>query len=75
MKDLGHRLKTIRISKKMEVAVVVELIGVSESTYRRYERGESEPTITILQKIAKAYGLDVKNLLDNQSILVLPPLK
>lgn len=61
---IGHRLKTIRIAKQIEPIVMADTIAVSESTYRRYERNESDPTLSILYKIATVFQISVSELLE-----------
>ena len=56
-KIIGERLKKLRGNKtKAEVATA---IGVSESSYIKYERGERNPNDEVKSKIAKYYGRTV----------------
>lgn len=41
--------------KAIEVA---DYLGLSESAYTKYERGESKTTIDIIQKVAECYHID-----------------
>ena len=59
--NIGNRLKSLRIEKNFEPLDMAIKIGVSETTYRRYERDEASPDLHILEKMASA--LD-KNILD-----------
>jgi XRE family transcriptional regulator, regulator of sulfur utilization len=54
---IANNLKQIREGKKMSLDKVSELTGVSKSMLGQIERGESNPTITTVWKIAN--GLKV----------------
>ena len=69
---LGHKLKTLRTAKMLEPIVLAEKLGISESTYRRYERDQSEPSVTILLKIAQVFKLKVGDLLEEDIVSLLP---
>ena len=47
------------------------MIGVSESTYRRFETDRSMPDFQILNKIAKAYKKTIMLFLPAESIIIL----
>lgn len=68
---IGHRLKTLRIARKMEPISMADSLGVSESTYRRYERNESEPTLSIIVKITNILNIKITDLLDDEITLKL----
>ncbi|MFV8351436.1 helix-turn-helix domain-containing protein [Flavobacterium sp. XS2P14] len=59
--DIGTKLKSLRIEKKLEPNDMASKLAISETTYRRYERNETTPDVNMLEKIALA--LD-KNFLD-----------
>lgn len=71
---IGHRLKIIRVLRKIEPIVIAEKLSISESTYRRYERNESEPTLSILYKIAEVFEIKIADLLDDEMNISLPCL-
>ena len=59
----GEKLKKLRGKKtKSEVA---EAIGVSESSYIKYERDERNPSDAVKQRIADYYGRKVGNIFFN----------
>ncbi len=67
---IGKKLKTLRTSKGYTPDIVSEKIGVSKTTYGRYERNESTPDINILENIANLYELEMFELLsDDKNIL------
>lgn len=68
----GHRLKTLRISRNIEPVVIAERLSISESTYRRYERGDSEPTLSVLYRIASIFEIKISELLEEDVFIILP---
>jgi transcriptional regulator with XRE-family HTH domain len=57
--QLGDKLKATRLQKRMTLVAVSSDAGVSKSMLSRIERNDSAPTITTLQKIASALGVDL----------------
>ena len=41
------------------------MLGISERTLKRYEAGESEPTISILLKLSKIYDATIDSIIGN----------
>ncbi|MDT8413184.1 MAG: helix-turn-helix transcriptional regulator [Vicingaceae bacterium] len=52
---IGSKLKSFRIEKGLNPVQVAEAIGVSESTYRRYEADKTYPDINVLDKMARLF--------------------
>lgn len=67
---IGKKLKTLRTSKGYTPDFVSEKIGVSKTTYGRYERDESTPDINILENIANLYELEMFELLSDEKIIL-----
>jgi len=65
MINLANRLKALRVQKEVDTLSLAEELGISETTYRRYERNESTPDLEILQKIANFYQMDIVELLSD----------
>ncbi len=55
-------IKEKRIEKNLTQEQLANLSGVSKSYIGDLERGEKEPTISVLCKIAKALDVDIKEL-------------
>ena len=66
---IGEKLKTLRTSKGYTPEIVSENIGVSKTTYGRYERNESVPDLNILENIANLYELEMFELLSDEKII------
>jgi transcriptional regulator with XRE-family HTH domain len=60
---IGHKLKGLRIEKGFSTTKVAEDLGISETTYRRYETDKSFPDIFVLDKIAKMYDKNFSDIL------------
>ncbi|AVX21635.1 Helix-turn-helix [Carboxydocella sporoproducens DSM 16521] len=60
------RLKAIRKALGLSQTRLAELSGVSQAYISELEAGCKQPTLTILDKLAKALGVSVAELLDEQ---------
>lgn len=58
MNTVGSKLIKLRGKRRPEE--VAEAIGVSVSSYVKYERGERNPSDSVKVKIAKYYGKSVQ---------------
>lgn len=63
---IAKNIKEIRESKKITLDAAAKLTGVSRSMLAQIERGEVNPTISVLWKIANGYKTSFTSLL-NQS--------
>jgi len=50
--QIGNKIKSFRVEKGLSLVDVAESLGVSESTYRRYESGKTYPDINFLGKMS-----------------------
>ncbi len=57
------RLKELRTAKGMTQSEVAKLIGYSSLSYARYEKGEREPDINTLCKLADYFEVSVDYLI------------
>jgi transcriptional regulator with XRE-family HTH domain len=60
---MGRRLKTLREERAMTRAELAEAAGISREYVRRLEAGEYDPTVGMIQKLAKALAVPVTELL------------
>ncbi len=58
-----ERLKRLRQEKKLDFAELAEKIGIHSTQLRRYEKGESQPTLDVLRKMAVALNVPGDELL------------
>lgn len=63
---LIDRMKEARLKKGYTQQQVAEYIGVAKSTYTGYEKGNSEPSMLILQRIMECLGVDANYLLQDE---------
>lgn len=63
---VAKNLKSIREEKKLSLDKVAELTGVSKSMLGQIERGESNPTITTVWKIANGLKISFTTLINTQ---------
>ena len=68
MSDLPERLLALRKERKLNQEDIVSEFGLSVRTYRRYELGEREPTVSTLWKIADFYDVSVDYLIGRSDI-------
>lgn len=62
--DISKRLKNIRIAKEISVYKLAQLSGVSETHIRDLERGDRNPSLDTISKLASAMGLSLPELLN-----------
>ncbi|MDR6104629.1 transcriptional regulator with XRE-family HTH domain [Agrobacterium larrymoorei] len=65
--DIGARLYDIRKGRKLTLQDISRATGVSASAFSKIERNELSPTIGTLQRIAQGLGVDMMELLSDQS--------
>ena len=63
--DISKRLKDVRKAKKISVYKLSQLSGVSETHIRDLERGDKNPSIDTLSKLALPLGLTLSELLND----------
>ena len=61
-----QRLQTLREKKHISRIVLSELCGLHPDAIRRYERGESEPTLHSLVAIAEFFEVTVDYLVGRE---------
>lgn len=66
-KDVARNIKNIRERKKITLESAAKLTGVSRSMLAQIEKGEANPTISILWKIANGYKVSFTSLVNNDA--------
>jgi len=61
--NIGENIKKIREEKGLLQKQVAASVGVHPSNYSKIEKGEREPSIEVLDKIAKLFGLSVDQII------------
>ena len=62
--DIAKRIKTIREKKGMSQKELITAVGLGAPMYSRIETGKAEPSLTTLEKIAKALGVKLVDFFD-----------
>lgn len=70
-KNIGENLKELRKSRGLSLDQTAELTGVSKAMLGQIERGESNPTVTTLWKIATGLLVSFSSLIDDSKAQVL----
>lgn len=65
--NIGARLHDIRKNRKLTLQDMSNATGVSASAFSKIERNELSPTIGTLQRIAQGLGLDLMELLNDNT--------
>ena len=67
MTDFPHRLTAVRNQRKLTQQALAEHAGVHVSQIRRYEAGESTPTLDVLRKLAIALSVSADTLVFDEN--------
>ena len=63
MQTFHERLRATRIEKGFTQEQLAKAVGVTKSTMAKYDRGELEPNVKNIKKIAQVLGVSVDYLL------------
>lgn len=61
-KELGDRIKALRISNNLTQETVADSIGISRQRYSRIEQGISPVNFDILAKIANKFSVNISDI-------------
>lgn len=59
--DVAKKIKRIREAKGMTAKEVITTVGMGAAMYSRIETGKTEPSLTTLEKIARALGVTLSD--------------
>ncbi len=62
-------LREIRVSRELKVQEVAEYLCCLPSVYSRYENGKREPSVDVLLKLSKLFGVSVDYLIGNDAVV------
>lgn len=65
-------IKQIRLSKNMTQKQLADAIGVDHTIISKYEKGQTVPSVSRLEMIAKALGVNVDMILNDEAIEAMP---
>lgn len=66
-KIIGENIKSIRERKKLTLDAAAKQTGVSRSMLAQIEKGDVNPTISVLWKIANGYRVSFTSLMDHHA--------
>lgn len=67
MSTIGEKIKTLRKERNLTQKELANKIGVTASTVTKYENGQLEPNIEVLNKIADIFNISISDLIDNNN--------
>lgn len=65
-------IRQIRLSKNMTQKQLADAIGVDHTIISKYEKGQTVPSVSRLEMIAKALGVNVDMILNEEAIEEMP---
>lgn len=64
-KIVGRNMYKFRKIRDVKASDMADYVGISESAYTKYERGESKITVDIVQKVAEYLKVDPLNIISS----------
>lgn len=64
-KEIGQRIRNIRLALKLSQAEVAERVGIKQESYRKYETGETNLIGRHLESIAEVLDTDIIGLISS----------
>ena len=64
MLSFGINLRTLRVQKNLSQQDIADRFSINRTTYTKWELGVSEPSLTMLLKLAEIYDVDCNRLLE-----------
>ena len=61
LSDIGTKVKNFRVYKNIKLTTLAQKAGIDYRTLKAIETGKANPTILVLNKIAKALETNVTN--------------
>ena len=62
MLSFGINLRTLRVQKNLSQQDIADRLSINRTTYTKWELGVSEPSLTMLLKLAEIYDVDCNRL-------------
>ena len=66
--NIGENIKKVRIAKKLSQKEVAVSLKMDPAQYSRIESGKSDPYFSTIEKIAKALGVEVAELVTGEEV-------
>lgn len=62
---MNNKLKELREKRGLSQAEVAQEIGISRQMYNKYERGDTEPSLSAIKALCKLYNISYEELLNS----------
>ena len=72
MSEFYNVLRKLRESKKLLQKEIAKELGISAAAYSLYEKGQREPKLDLLEKMAAYFGVTIDYLLTGKSSNIIP---
>lgn len=66
--NIGENIKRIREAKKLSQKEVITAIGMGAAQYSRIESGKTDPSVSTLERVAQALGVELAELFTAETI-------
>ncbi len=66
--NVGENIKRIREVKKLSQKEVISAIGMGAAQYSRIENSKTDPSVSTMERIAKALGVELAELFSADSL-------
>jgi len=66
--NIGSQIKTVREAKKLSQKHVALSVNMDPSQYSKIEKGKTDPSVSTLERIARALGVSLAELFESDEI-------
>ena len=60
--NFHEQIKRLRLAKNFSQAEISDALGIAKNTYIGYEKGNREPTLSVIKKMAELFGMTLSEL-------------
>ncbi|WP_079910122.1 helix-turn-helix domain-containing protein [Paenibacillus sp. 32352] len=71
VRRIGHQLRHMRKERKLSLDDLADLTGVSKLTLGKIERGETNPSLAVIWRIADGLSIPMSSLFENETFVQL----
>lgn len=68
MAEIQISLEAARVNAKLTQVEIADIMGVDQSTIRRWERGEKVPNYDEIKKISSVYKIPIDNIFSEKEL-------
>lgn len=65
-KTAGEKLKELRVNCRMTQDDIAELLGMSRTSFSKYENGAANPPLNVLRKLSAIYNVPIEYLIHDE---------